>query len=351
MAHLTLDKQREAALTRGDHEWARQLDRQAQIKLGKNAAAMERNGIATERGDRLREIEALNEARRQIAELERMAALEAKAEPQPPPLPKAPIPEPVLEPEPPARAIDRQRAEELAEEIERAGNRKRAQSPARELFSAIKRLFITLGGSLGNVLLTNPHDMRGDGSGVSETEKRNEAIRRAMDEQTRNPSPQPAPEKMAIVPETPHPDPAAPPRPQREAWMHQRGGVEPLNEQHLQEARKSYATWSLANQERAAKFPFENYVAYVQRKDAERNHEPDVEFNTGPMVVKSTPVQPAPPAPAPQPRETYLERKRREARERGEIEPEFGPLPQKPRNLEMEFGPRRKRNPHDNLPD
>ena len=47
-------------------------------------------------------------------------------------------------------------------------------------------------------------------------------------------------------------------------------------------------------------------------------------------------------------RETFLERKRREARERGEIEPEFGSMPSKPRILEMEYRPRKRRDdePH-----
>lgn len=51
VGHLTLAKQREAAIGRGDTEWADALHREPTIHLGKDAAAMERRGLETDKGD------------------------------------------------------------------------------------------------------------------------------------------------------------------------------------------------------------------------------------------------------------------------------------------------------------
>jgi Ti-type conjugative transfer relaxase TraA len=66
--------QREAALKRGDLEWAAHCDRDATVHLGPHASAMERKGEATERGDTNRDIAATNEGR-----AEKIAALKAEA--------------------------------------------------------------------------------------------------------------------------------------------------------------------------------------------------------------------------------------------------------------------------------
>lgn len=50
VGHLRLDKQRAAALKRGDLEWAEQLDREPQMHYGKAASAMERRGVETDKG-------------------------------------------------------------------------------------------------------------------------------------------------------------------------------------------------------------------------------------------------------------------------------------------------------------
>lgn len=60
VGHLTLPRQQAEAIKRGDLEWAKQLDRLPQIHFGKAAAAMERRGVETDKGDTLREIAAVN---------------------------------------------------------------------------------------------------------------------------------------------------------------------------------------------------------------------------------------------------------------------------------------------------
>lgn len=63
VAHKTLDKQREAAVNRGDWDAAKMLDREPTKHLGPNATAMERRGLITRKGDENREIEGRNFAR------------------------------------------------------------------------------------------------------------------------------------------------------------------------------------------------------------------------------------------------------------------------------------------------
>lgn len=66
--HRSLDAQRHDALARGDERRAQDLDREPQPKLGPVAAAMERQGIQTDRGDQLRATQARNEARQSLWE-------------------------------------------------------------------------------------------------------------------------------------------------------------------------------------------------------------------------------------------------------------------------------------------
>lgn len=61
--YKTLEDQRQMALARNDLDFARECEREAGIKLGKSACQMERQGIATDRGDRQRAIEARNAER------------------------------------------------------------------------------------------------------------------------------------------------------------------------------------------------------------------------------------------------------------------------------------------------
>ncbi len=67
--HRSLEAQRQEALQRGDHGQARVLDRLPQPKLGRHADEMERQGIATERGDLLRDTEEYNALTQQLYEL------------------------------------------------------------------------------------------------------------------------------------------------------------------------------------------------------------------------------------------------------------------------------------------
>jgi len=60
VGHLTNQKQREAAIQRGDHDWADWLDRTPQKHMGPQAHAMEKEGIETLKGDLNREIEERN---------------------------------------------------------------------------------------------------------------------------------------------------------------------------------------------------------------------------------------------------------------------------------------------------
>jgi hypothetical protein len=60
VGHLTNQKQREAAIQRGDHEWADALNRTPQKHMGPQAHAMEKDGIGTLKGDLNREIEERN---------------------------------------------------------------------------------------------------------------------------------------------------------------------------------------------------------------------------------------------------------------------------------------------------
>ncbi|WFS69603.1 MobQ family relaxase (plasmid) [Agrobacterium leguminum] len=64
--HRSLEAQRQAANDRGDEERAAELDREPQPKLGSAAAALERRGIATERGDELRAVVARNAERQSL---------------------------------------------------------------------------------------------------------------------------------------------------------------------------------------------------------------------------------------------------------------------------------------------
>lgn len=77
VGHLTLPRQQAEAIKRGDLEWAEQLDRLPQMHFGKAAAAMERRGIETDKGDNNREIARLNAARDQRAPLDERMAVEA----------------------------------------------------------------------------------------------------------------------------------------------------------------------------------------------------------------------------------------------------------------------------------
>jgi hypothetical protein len=58
--HRTLEAQRQEALAAGDWDQAAALDREPEPKLGRAAAALERQGHRTERGDLLREVHARN---------------------------------------------------------------------------------------------------------------------------------------------------------------------------------------------------------------------------------------------------------------------------------------------------
>jgi hypothetical protein len=62
--HRTLAAQRQEAVARGDWDKVAALDREPEPKLGRAAAALERNGQRTERGDLLREVHARNALRR-----------------------------------------------------------------------------------------------------------------------------------------------------------------------------------------------------------------------------------------------------------------------------------------------
>jgi hypothetical protein len=63
VGHLTNQKQREAALERGDYDWAEALDRTPKKHMGPQAHAMEKDGIETLKGDLNREIEERNTRR------------------------------------------------------------------------------------------------------------------------------------------------------------------------------------------------------------------------------------------------------------------------------------------------
>jgi hypothetical protein len=60
VGHLTLEKQRDAAFKRGDYAYANELDREPAKHMGPHAAAMERRGVETRKGDLNRDIEERN---------------------------------------------------------------------------------------------------------------------------------------------------------------------------------------------------------------------------------------------------------------------------------------------------
>ena len=68
--HRSLEVQRQEALERGDREAARALDREPEPKVGVAAAAMERKGQVTERGEIWRQVRERNRQRRESQELE-----------------------------------------------------------------------------------------------------------------------------------------------------------------------------------------------------------------------------------------------------------------------------------------
>jgi hypothetical protein len=63
VGHLTNQKQREAAIQRGDFDWADALDRTPQKHMGPQASAMEERGIPTRKGDINRDIDERNRER------------------------------------------------------------------------------------------------------------------------------------------------------------------------------------------------------------------------------------------------------------------------------------------------
>jgi len=63
VGHLTLDKQREAAVARGDLTWAETLDREAEPKQGPLATRLEQQGRASHAGNDRRDVQARNEQR------------------------------------------------------------------------------------------------------------------------------------------------------------------------------------------------------------------------------------------------------------------------------------------------
>lgn len=73
VGHLTLQRQREAAVQRGDHEWADALDRTPGKHMGPHASAMEKQGTSTEKGAINREIKERNDARAKERSLTRTA--------------------------------------------------------------------------------------------------------------------------------------------------------------------------------------------------------------------------------------------------------------------------------------
>ena len=66
--HRTLEAQRQEAAAAGDFAKAAELDREPEPKVGPQAWALERDGIATDRGDMLREVQERNAGRRQVYE-------------------------------------------------------------------------------------------------------------------------------------------------------------------------------------------------------------------------------------------------------------------------------------------
>jgi len=75
VGHLTLEKQREAALNRGDFEHANELDREPGKHMGPQAAAMERRGVETRQGDLNREIDERNWRKQNDRDLDEAFAL------------------------------------------------------------------------------------------------------------------------------------------------------------------------------------------------------------------------------------------------------------------------------------
>ena len=66
--HRTLEAQRREAAAAGNFAKAAELDREPEPKVGPQAWALERDGIATDRGDMLREVQERNAERRQVYE-------------------------------------------------------------------------------------------------------------------------------------------------------------------------------------------------------------------------------------------------------------------------------------------
>src|SRR5581483_12374154 len=64
--HLTLEKQREAAIARGDQAWAGILDREAEPKQGPLATKIEREGRESHAGNDRRAVQARNAERAQL---------------------------------------------------------------------------------------------------------------------------------------------------------------------------------------------------------------------------------------------------------------------------------------------
>ena len=64
--HRTLEAQRLEAVAAGDFDRAAELDREPEPKVGFRAWALEREGVATERGDMLRSVQERNAERRAI---------------------------------------------------------------------------------------------------------------------------------------------------------------------------------------------------------------------------------------------------------------------------------------------
>lgn len=149
-------------------------DQEATLHLGKHAAALERRGIETEVGDKNRQVQARNAARELEREMEPQPSRRKEQHQEQEAVSVASAVDRLLSEERTSRAAVEQRAErDLIRGTAMANH-------ARELLSAVRRLFVTLGVSLGNVIALDPGDLRGQGR-LMRTEALD--VRRKLEEQ------------------------------------------------------------------------------------------------------------------------------------------------------------------------
>jgi hypothetical protein len=255
--------------------------REPQIHIGQAQSALERNGIETDRGDQVRQIEADNQGRGWTEGRPRQTEL---------------VPVEV------ESAVDRVRREFLEERAAAVKEAERDERRAgfkpdhaqRGIMAAIWKLTQTAGVTLSHIILgaDRAELMRGRRIDFGFPTTRPEVSRPALSIPTVEKEPR-APvrgEGRDEAQADPEPEPAIASDRAR-SWMAQSGGAAALSDRLRVSAQKSYDEWAAKRGDKARSMSFERYVSYVQKQEAERAAtSPEIEATAEPKAVHRQPL-------------------------------------------------------------